>query len=616
MAKGKTRNFFVWIILGLLFVGLMGFGATGLSGTVRTVGTVGDKPITTQAYFNELSRQIQLRGLELQLDRPLSFPEAEAQGVPLRALQTVIAERAIDNEAAKMGLSVGDAVIGEQVLAQPGFRGPSGAFDREAYRNALSRQGLSVREYETSLREDLSRAILRESVYRGLPMPQVYGDTLAQYTREGRTFTWATLTADDAGLVLPEPSEDELLAHYDANPADFTSPEIRALTYAWLTPEMIQDSVTVDEAELRAGYDARIADYVQAERRLVERLVFSNTEAAQAAGDAIAAGERGFPDLVAERGLTLEDVDIGDVTQSQLGTAGAAVFALQPGEVTGPFDTDLGPALFRVNAILAARETTFERALPELREDQAALRARRIIETQIDPINDLVAGGAALEDLVAQTDMQLGTLEWSNDVSADIAAYAAFRDVVTTLNVGDFPDLLELDDGGLFAVRIDEIRAPALIPFEDVRNDVIAGWEAAEASRLVMEAATAKQAQLAEAGTDFAALGLDAVQDSNIVRTAFMNGTPPTFMSRVFEMEPASVEVIPHDGAAIIVRLDAITAPDPEDAAFIAERDALNETAQNGMAQDIFQIFTNTVQINTDLSINDAAVNAVHANFR
>jgi peptidyl-prolyl cis-trans isomerase D len=51
MAKGKTRNFFVWIIVGLLFVGLLGFGAGGLSGTVRSVGTVGDKSLTTQSYF-------------------------------------------------------------------------------------------------------------------------------------------------------------------------------------------------------------------------------------------------------------------------------------------------------------------------------------------------------------------------------------------------------------------------------------------------------------------------------------------------------------------------------------------------------------------------------------
>ena len=34
---------FVWVILALLIVGLAGFGATNLSGTVRSVGAVGDK---------------------------------------------------------------------------------------------------------------------------------------------------------------------------------------------------------------------------------------------------------------------------------------------------------------------------------------------------------------------------------------------------------------------------------------------------------------------------------------------------------------------------------------------------------------------------------------------
>ena len=47
-------------------------------------------------------------------------------------------------------------------------------------------------------------------------------------------------------------------------------------------------------------------------------------------------GEVGFDDLVKERGLKLDDIDMGDVTEDQLGAAGKAVFALaQPGLV-GP----------------------------------------------------------------------------------------------------------------------------------------------------------------------------------------------------------------------------------------------------------------------------------------
>lgn len=311
-----------------------------------------------------------------------------------------------------MGLSVGDEQISSQILANPSFRGLDGTFDRDQYRSALARSGVSVNEFEETLREDAARSLVQGAVFAGIPLPEVYAETLAGFSREERSFTWATLTADDFEIEIGTPSEEELQAHYDANPALYTSREIRVIDYAWLTADMIQDEVTVDEAELRAEYDARIQEFQQPERRLVERLVFSDAEAAQAALAQIEAGETGFPDLVEERGLSLSDIDLGDVTQEDLDAAGAAVFAAETGDVVGPFETDLGPALFRMNAILAARNISFEEAVPELREDEAAARAGRIIEDQIDPISNLLAGGASIADLAEQTDMQAGTLEW------------------------------------------------------------------------------------------------------------------------------------------------------------------------------------------------------------
>ncbi|MCF2872819.1 peptidylprolyl isomerase [Octadecabacter sp. G9-8] len=600
--------------MGLLFVGLLGFGAGGLTGTVRSVGTVGEKPLSTQAYFEELQTLIRIRSA--QEGRQLSFPEADALGIPIRALQSAVGQRALDNEAAVLGLSVGDGVVSEQVLATPAFRGLDGSFDRETYRQALSSSGLSVRDYETSLREGAARALVQGAVFTGIPDPATYGETVAKFTREGRTFTWAPLTAADVEIILPEPSEEDLQTHYDANPAIYTSLETRALQYVWLTPDMIQDDMPVDEVALREEYEARIEEYVQAERRLIERLVFSDEAAAQAAIEAIETGETSFPELVEDRGLTLEDVDGGDVTEAQMGDAGPAIFALETGGVTGPFQSDLGPALYRVNAVLAARNTTFEQAAPELREDQAAQRAIRLIEDQIDPITNLLAGGALLENVAEQTDMVLGEMDWTADITDGIAAYAAFRDVVANQDVADFPELQSLDDGGLFAVQILEVRAPALIPMDDVRDDVIAGWEAQETAAAVMAEAEAKQARLNEGVQDFGFIGLDAVQENGLTRRGFVNGAPTNFLTEVFDMDIGDVRVLPNDGDAIIVRLDDITGADPEDDVFATEMDAIAQSAAEGIAQDIYELYTRTVQLRTEVNINDAAINAVHANFR
>ena len=57
-ARSSLSKTFVWILLGLLFVGLAGFGATSLSGTVRTVARVGDETVAVDAYARELQREI------------------------------------------------------------------------------------------------------------------------------------------------------------------------------------------------------------------------------------------------------------------------------------------------------------------------------------------------------------------------------------------------------------------------------------------------------------------------------------------------------------------------------------------------------------------------------
>src|SRR5690606_31770228 len=226
--------------------------------------------------------------------------------------------------------------------------------------------------------------------------------------------------------------------------------------------------------------------------------------------------EVSFEQLAAERGLTLTDIDLGERSESELGAAGAAVFALDQPGVVGPLPTDLGPALFSMNAILDPVDVPFEQAVPELRGEAAADRARRVIEEQAHALEDLLAGGASLEDLAAETDMELGEIEFSAETpSQGIAAYEAFRERAAAVTEGEFLQLHELDDGGVFALRLDELIEPELIPFEQVRELVLADWTAAETRRelkiraeereLVLESVANGHLPTAPAGTDPAA---------------------------------------------------------------------------------------------------------------
>lgn len=613
MAENKGKRIYVWAIVGLLFVGLLGFGAGGLSGTIRTIGTVGDKPISVASYQGAVNQQI--RAFEAQVRTPVSFVQAQTLGLDQQALNAIVASRALDNEVSNLGLSVGDTRVREELLQVPAFRGLSGGFDREQYRSALQRSGQTETDFETGIREDTARTLLQAAVLGGVPASDTYVDTLTAFIGEQRAITWARLDAEQISAPIPGATDADIATFYDENPDVFTAPEQRNITYVWLTPAMIQDDVTVDETSIRALYDERIAEFVRPERRLVERLGFLDDAAVADAKARLDAGELTFDALVEERGLALADIDLGDVLAGELGAAGDAVFAAEPGAVVGPFPTSFGPALFRMNAILAADETSYEEARAELREELSAQRAIRVIDQAREGVSDLLAGGARLEDLADQSDLVLGTIAWDNSMQDDIAAYDAFRAAAGTIEVGAFPELQDLDDGGVFVLRLDDVTPPALRPLEDVSEDVAVAWQIARTQQAVMEEAQAAADEI-QPLTGFETLALTPETQDGLTRRSFVDGTPPGFMQRVFELSSGEVTVIDAGTFAVIVRVDSITQADATDPQLSADRQVLFDGAAAGIAQDIFNIFNNEIQTNTDVSLDQAAINAVHTSFR
>ena len=149
-ASGKTTKTLVWILMGMLILGLGGFGVTNLGGSVRTIGSVGDKPITTQSYSRALQQM--LRGQVSASGGAMSFAEAQSQQLDRLVLSQLIAARSLDSEAAQLGLSVGDERLAAQILSTDAFRGVNGEFNRDDYRFRLQQIGLTEREFEICTR--------------------------------------------------------------------------------------------------------------------------------------------------------------------------------------------------------------------------------------------------------------------------------------------------------------------------------------------------------------------------------------------------------------------------------------------------------------------------------
>ncbi|MEI4470189.1 peptidylprolyl isomerase [Frigidibacter sp. MR17.24] len=605
----KSKTVFGGLVL-LLLLGLGGFGVTNFGGSAQQVASVGGRDISVNDYGRAL--QSELQGFSAQVGQPIGMSQAQAMGLDRAVLGQLVAMAALDDRAAEIGISAGDEAVRQQITAARAFQGVNGQFDRELYVEQLRRQGLTPQAFEARIRADAARSVLQGAVAGGVAAPQDYVARVADWAGETRSFRYVRLAAEALAAPVPTPSDADLQAWLEAHPADFTAPETRVVRYAWLSPDALLPSVELDEAALRQAYEDRIEEFRQPERRMVERLVFGTEDEAAAAKAEIEAGRRSFEDFVNDRGLTLEDVDMGEVTKDALGAAGDGVFALAGPGVAGPFQTDLGPALFSMNAILEARDVPFEEARAELSDEAAMDRARRMIADRRASVEDALAGGATIEEIGAEDGMQTGTVDVTQDgADADgFAAYAEVRQAAFQTQPGDFAEVHDLSDGGLFAIEVTEVREPALRPLDAVRQQVSDAWTAnATAEALTAQAGTLLAKP--DLATAVAGTGLEVVEVSPVTRDGFVEGLPQGAVAKVFTLPEGGTLALPDpaSGTALAIRLESIAAPPADDPG----RGGIAQQIGQSIAQDALELYTRAAQDMAGVSINQSAVNAVNA---
>ncbi|SDD80779.1 peptidyl-prolyl cis-trans isomerase D [Paracoccus isoporae] len=653
--RTKGKSTIVWILMGMLLLGLGGFGVTSFSGGSTEIGSVGETEIDAQSYARVLNNQID--AIARQTGQRMSIEDARSMGLTQAVQAQLLNSAALAEEARKSGVSVGDRVVAEAITAAPAFQGPGG-FDRAAYGELLRRQGLNEEEFESDMRRDMASQILEQAVVAGVTPPPAQVAQTARWMLERRDISWTELTAEDLPAPVSPADEETLKAWHQANADSFTAPEIRRITYAWLTPEMLAETVELDETALREVYDSRDADYNQPARRLVGRLVFESMEAAEAAKARIDAGEADFEQVAGERGLSLADTELGELTESELGAGGELVFAAEDNGVVGPVETDLGPALFAVNAILDPVNISFEEALPDLRAEAAADRARRLIADQSAGIEDLLAGGATLEDVTAETDMQIGELDWTaqnEPVPGEIGGYTAFRQRAAAVTAEDYPELFELDDGGVFALRLDEVVPPTLIPFEEVRDRVAEDWAQAEARRQLLAIAEEMKLRavsetmpaprsLADAvpadqqpddiapqaggtaaapgetsATSRRAAASDALpapewtSETGLLRDGYLETAPENLVAEAFKLEEGETEVLEAGDRVALIRVDRVAPADLEGELAQDVSDSVTGRIGASLQNDLFDYFARAVLSANGLSLDQSAIAAVES---
>lgn len=608
--KKRGAGFMAWILVAMLVAGLGGFGVENFGGGQSMIGRVGETEIAAADYAREMRTQV--NALSQQFGTAISIADARGLGVDKQVLAGLVDRAALDDEAARVGLSVGDVVVAGELAKISAFQGVSGSFDRRTYGETLQQNGTNEAEFENGLRRDVARSLLTGAVAGGVVAPAALTDTLFAWAGEKRGFTLLILDEASLDAPLPAPTAAEVKAHYDANLAAYTRPEAKRIRYAALLPDTLAPGILVPEDEVKAAYQARLADFVIPEKRLVERLVYPSEDAAAEARVRLDQGVS-FDDLVRERGLTLDDIDMGDVARADLGEAADAVFALAGPGVVGPLPSSLGPALYRMNAVLAAQETTYDQARPDLLLALQTAAAAKEIGDKVEAIDDALAGGASLEDLAREFGMTLATTDFAAgaDDNDAIASFAAFRTAADKLAEGDFPEAVVLEDGGLVSLQMLETVPPSPVPLDKITEKVT---EATRAAALVK--ALAAKAAAAKAAVDGGAT-LEAQGKVTVIapqdRQASLEMAPPAVLAAAFQMQPAEVRLVEEAGFVGLVRLDSITPADKTSEDGAALRGAIEANAARAVADDLTALFSAALGQKAGITLDQPMIDAVNS---
>ena len=608
MTKGKTSvsKVFVWILLGFLFVGLIGFGTGNLSGNIKTIGKIGETDITVNQYVRAL--QTELRNTSQQFGQQLTLQQLQAFGIQQRVLARLVTDKLLENEAYKLSLSVDDKTVRDKIVSLNAFKGPDGSFNQDAYNFTLENAGYTSAEFEEEIRAETARNILSQSILSGNIINKLQAEILASFLLEERSFNIQILKPENVSFTLKDPSDEQLESFLEINVDDYTVPESKAITYAVLQPEMLIDIVQSDDSILEKIYDEKKQDYNRPEKRTVERLSFLNMDEANSVMAEVTKSLTDFDKLLSDRNLSDEDVLYGTFTEKQLLEGGKQVFAGNVGEVVGPVETDLGPVIFRIREIIPAKSISFEEAKPELDKEYKLSEAIKLIDERIEDSQNLLAAGGTLEELTKEIGFSLENILFNSETNVPILENKIFLDTAQTAKVNDFPEIKELPNGGLFALRVDQTVDARQKGIDEVRTELTNAWQKQELQNKLDEIAKDMLSKHRYRG--------EILNFNKVTRDENLPDLPTDIIAEAFNLSIGEGTVISGNEESFILRLKNISNADLSSDTAKLLISQLKNQINNSISADIFESFANMARVNSKLDLNEQALNAVHSSFQ
>jgi peptidyl-prolyl cis-trans isomerase D len=627
MLDGMRQHAGSWIIKILFLIIILVFILAYGSGSLQQGGSgilayVDDEPILVRDF--ERQYETDVRQLQEQIPNLTAEDMAKfdiKQAVLAKMINTMLLER----QAKALGLGVTDAELAAFVRSNPAFWNDARTFDEQYYERAVRGQGMTPAAFEEATRRALVQRKIMEHVGRAAQVQETEARDLFRFSQERLVVDYLLLPWEDFkdGVTL---GEEQIAAYYKDNMERFKRPATSGFNLLVLSPATLAARQDVDDAAVRAYYDAHPAEFqmpesVHARHILRElpkdaspadvdkaRVEMLKLKARLAKGENFAALAEKHSDCPS----SARGGDLGWFSrEAMVAPFAQAAFSQEPGVVGDPVRTEFGWHLIKVEERREAGARSFEEAAPAIRRQLAEEKAADTLHDTLDmALGRLVAG-----DTLAQVAESLGLpLQPVPAVTKAVFAQRlgvdeASADMLYALAPGHAADVpVEIEDGSLLAEKtVDNPESVAAL--DEVRGAIEEALRREAGMKLAREKAVQVLAEVADgalpARYQSKVKTSEPFQRSGVVGELGMN---PTLAEAAFAAEPGQWLPEPHavaNGYALVrVRERQV----PDDAQWAAARDTMLAQIRQSRQQEMFQAFVMELRDKAEVKIVDQRV--------
>src|SRR5438132_6071632 len=406
------------VFLGLIAITFATWGIesyTRYAGGRDTVASVNGSDISRREFDQQLQAQQEniRRMFRGQVDAA-AFDNPETRRA---VLDQMVAERLVATETAKRNLGIDNKRLMDLIMSVPEFQ-VDGKFSPDAFERFARSQNppLSTRQFEERLRQSISFQQLAGSVGDTTIVPSAVAARLAAIELQQREIAEARIPAKQY-LAQVKLDEAKLKEYYDANQAEFRTPERVRAEYLVLSAENLAKQETASEDEIKKAYEARATAFKVEEQRRASHILVKTKEEADRIVAELKKNPGAFAELAKKNsqdpGSAEKGGDLGWFARgAMVKPFEDAVFSMKQGE-TGVAQSEFGFHIVRVTGIQPGSTRPLDEVRKELGTEVTKQKAAKKYAESAEAFGNMVYEQAdSLKPAAERFKLQIQTTGW------------------------------------------------------------------------------------------------------------------------------------------------------------------------------------------------------------